>query len=48
MKLIVAIIIAVSPAGCLSVRQQDLDAWVGMPVEALDTHSFFITVPMYK
>ena len=27
--------------GCATVRQQDLDAWVGMPVEALDTHSLF-------
>ena len=30
------------------VRQQDLDAWVGMPVDALDTHSFFLTVPMVR
>jgi len=35
-------------AGCATVRQQDLDAWVGVPVEALDTHSFFITVPMFR
>lgn len=38
-------------SGCVvlpTVRQQDLDAWVGVPVEALDTHSLFITVPMYK
>lgn len=36
--------------GCViaGVRQQDLDSWVGMPVEALDTHSFFITLPMYR
>jgi hypothetical protein len=34
--------------GCATVRQQDIDAWVGMPVEALDTHSFFITLPMVK
>jgi hypothetical protein len=34
--------------GCMSIRQQDLDAWVGKPVEALDTHSFFITLPMVK
>lgn len=34
--------------GCATVRQQDLDAWVGMPVEALDLHSLFITVPMYR
>ena len=31
-----------------TVRQQDLDAWVGMPAEALDTHSLFITLPMVK
>lgn len=35
-------------AGCATVRQQDLDAWVGMPVEALETHSLFVTVPLYK
>lgn len=34
--------------GCAVVRQSDLDAWVGMPVEALDTHSLFITMPMYR
>ncbi len=31
-----------------TVRQQDLDAWVGVPVEALDIHSFFLTLPMVK
>jgi len=38
-------------SGCAivrTVRQGDLDAWVGMPVEALDTHSLFITVPMVR
>lgn len=36
--------------GCAvkTVRQEDLNAWVGVPVEALDTHSLFLTVPMYK
>ena len=34
--------------GCATVRQKDLDVWVGMPVEALETHSFFVTVPLYK
>jgi hypothetical protein len=49
------IIIGLSLIGVLSacsiflgVRQQDLDAWAGVPVEALDTHSFFIAVPMYR
>ncbi len=31
-----------------SVRQQDLDAWVGVSVERLDTHAFFKTVPMFR
>ena len=38
-------------SGCaifLQVRQSDLEAWKGVPVEALDTHSFFLTVPMVK
>lgn len=41
---------ALALAGCagMSVRQPDLDAWVNMPVEALDTHSLFITIPMYR
>lgn len=44
MQLITTIVIS----ACATVRQQDLDAWVGMPAEALDTHSFFITVPMVR
>lgn len=40
--------IALLVSGCMSVRQQDLDAWVGKPVEALDTHSLFLTLPMVK
>lgn len=32
----------------LSVRQVDLDSWVGVPVEALDLHSFWMTIPMVK
>ena len=34
--------------GCLSVRQQDLDSWVGQPVSMLDMHPLFMTVPMEK
>ena len=45
----VALIAVVSAVfGCATVRQPDLDAWVGIPVEALDTHSFFLTVPMIR
>jgi hypothetical protein len=39
---------AVGITACATVRQQDLDAWVGVPVEALDTHSIFLTMPMYR
>ena len=35
-------------SGCASVRQQDLDAWAGAPVEALDAHPLFLTMPMYR
>lgn len=40
--------ISLAVISCATVRKQDLDAWVGVPVEALDTHSFFITVPVYR
>lgn len=48
LKTAFAVAIALTVAACATVRKQDLDAWVGIPVEALDTHSFFITVPMYR
>lgn len=35
-------------AGCATVRQSDLDAWVGVSVEKLDLHPLFLTVPMTK
>ncbi len=45
--LIISLVILVALAGC-TVRQKDLDAWVGQPVEALDTQPFFLTLPMVK
>lgn len=39
---------AASLFGCATVRQQDLSAWEGVPVEALDTHPVFLSMPMYK
>ena len=39
LQLTTAMAIASLLAGCATVRQQDLDAWGGVPVEALDTHS---------
>jgi hypothetical protein len=48
LKIMFAVALVVTVTACATVRKQDLDAWVGIPVEALDTHSFFITVPMYR
>lgn len=50
MKKILAITLAAAAlSGCGSmVKQADLDTWPGMPVEALDTHSHFLTMPMTK
>lgn len=43
-----SVFVAAILSGCATVRQQDLDAWVGTPVEALDTHPLFLTMPMYR
>lgn len=48
MKTLFSLIVATSLVGCATVRQQDLDAWVGQPVEVLDMQPFFLTVPMIR
>lgn len=52
MKTMSILWIALILAGCATarqtVRQEDIDAWVGVPVKALDTHSLFLTVPLIK
>lgn len=48
LRIALTAVLVATVASCATVRQQDLDAWVGMPVEALDTHSIFITMPMYR
>jgi hypothetical protein len=51
MKKIMLLCIAVvllSSCAIREVRQSDLETWKGVPVEALDTHSLFLTVPMVK
>ena len=45
---IISMITACATTPARTVRQQDLDAWVGVSVEALDTHAFFIKVPMFR
>ncbi len=48
LKFTFAFAVALAVTACATVRKHDLDAWIGIPVEALDTHSLFITVPMYR
>ena len=47
-SLTLAAILLLSSCAGVAVRKQDLEAWVGVPVEALDTHSLFLTVPMVR
>ena len=46
------IIISFLLSGCLGagvkVNQSDLNAWVGVPVKALDTHSVFLTMRLER
>jgi hypothetical protein len=51
MKYVLCALMALGLAGCAAqktVRQQDIDAWAGVSSEALDLHSFFITIPMFR
>lgn len=51
MRHFTVLVVALAAAGCatsLLVRQADLDAWVGVPVVALDTHSLFLTIPVVR
>ena len=49
-KIISLITLALFIHGCAGkvVRQEDLDSWVGVSVEELDTHSLFLTLPVAK
>lgn len=50
-QLAIALAIFSIISGCASkqtVREHDLNAWVGVSVEALDKHAFFMTVPMFR
>ena len=41
-----AVITIVIITGCLSVRDEDLESWVGEPVTSLELHPFFNTLPL--
>jgi len=42
------VLAAVTLFGCATVRQADLDSWVGQPVSRLETHPIFLTIPVVK
>jgi len=42
------LIFALFATGCMSVRQEDREAWVGQPVTKLDLHPIFLTIPLVK
>lgn len=48
MRSITILLVAALLTGCATVRQSDLDAWVGVPVIALDTHSLLLAFPMVR
>jgi hypothetical protein len=50
MRIVTIILIACICSACAfaKVRQEDLDAWVGQPVIALEKHPVFITMPVIK
>lgn len=47
-KLILATLTTILISSCATVKQADLDSWVGQPVAALETHPIFLTVPVVK
>ncbi|MDP2093653.1 MAG: hypothetical protein Q8K50_07160 [Hydrogenophaga sp.] len=44
----ITLTLLIALAGCATVRQADLDAWVGQPIVALETHPVFLTIPVVK
>lgn len=47
-KPIVLAALCLALAGCGSVRQADLDPWVGQPVAVLEKHPVFLTMPVVR
>src|SRR3989442_11624345 len=46
--LITALGLCLAVSGCVSVRQADLDSWVGQPVVTLEKHPVFLTMPVVR
>ena len=48
MRYITTLLILAFLWGCATSRQTISESWNGVPVEALDTHSYWVTIPMKK
>ena len=46
MRWLVLAAVVAGVAGCATVRQDDLDSWVGVPVVYLESHSLFSRLPL--
>jgi hypothetical protein len=40
--------LALTLASCATVHQEDLQSWVGVPVDQLDKHPFFLTLQVVR
>lgn len=48
MKTIFALLLLTSFLGCATSKQTISEAWNGVPVEGLDIHSYWVTIPMKR
>ena len=48
MRNLIALASILALVGCASVRKEDQDAWVGVPVSELDLHPVFSTMPVVR
>src|SRR5258708_2142778 len=44
----VAVLAVLILDGCMTVRQEDVDAWAGRPVSDLDLHPVFVTMKVVR
>lgn len=42
------VMVSLVVASCATVRDEDLNSWVGQPVSALEKHPVFLTMPVVK
>ena len=48
MRRLVWLAVGLVAASCATVREEDLNSWVGQPVSALEKHPVFLTMPVVR